>query len=79
MTLDCRIYQQSLRKVEYLMTGSDTKSIISRVSGSTHIPAAAVCLYLITFKFPDDQSLKDNLKSLVSFYSYTNLIPFDPI
>lgn len=59
-----------------MMKSNDPRSLIGKISGATHIPAAAVCLYLIKFKYPEDQDLKDNLKSLVHFYGYTKIVPF---
>lgn len=50
---------------------------VSTIASVTHIPLIAVCLYMIKFKYPQSQELKDMIDGFVEFYGYTEIIDFD--
>lgn len=58
-----------------MLGSTEPKKLIAKVSGLTHIPAIAVCAYLMII-YPDDQSLVSNFDTLKSFYGYTEVIKF---
>ncbi len=80
MRIDPNVYRMTLDKMSRHMENykpKDRPRLVSKIASATGVPAVAVCLYLITFLYPRDKKLKVKFKSIVSFYNYTEIVPFE--
>lgn len=77
MVIDCNKYRKTLDSVVRLMRSDDPRSRVSTVAAATHVPVIVVCIYMIQFLYPDNESLKKLEKTLIDFYGYTDIIRFE--
>jgi len=80
MKIDPNLYKNTLDKLRHHMVDKPEgkrASLISFISFISGVPVVAVCLYLITYLYPDDEILKSRLKSIIEFYRYTEVAPFE--
>ena len=79
MRIDLRVFQNALYKMSHSLVTTEAKksSKASEMSAITHIPALAVCEYMLLFIYPNDTSLIEMRKTLIDFYGYDEIITFD--
>lgn len=83
MTLNCTRYQQTMTNClntikRDLDKGDSPVDIASRLCHLTSVPLAACVMFLMRPEVHGPtEELSDKLKSLVDFYHYTEIVPFN--
>ncbi len=78
MKVDCNPYKNSLDKLLHMMKDKqDPSREIGFVSSASHIPAIVVCVYMLTYVYPNHPDLKESYESIKKFYRYTEVVHFD--
>jgi hypothetical protein len=82
MKLDCRLYWRTLENArERLLDKAklrDAREVASEFSCYTHVPLAAVVLYLLRDSvIGETPELRSQFENVVKFNGYEKVIPFD--
>lgn len=80
MKINSNAYKTTLDRLRSHMENippKNRKRLISHISFMSGAPVVVVCLYLITFIYIDDEELKDRYKTIVKFYNYKEVTPFE--
>ena len=80
MTLDCTLYQRTLKNADsFMLNLKEPIDQATRICSITGCPIACVYLYMLTFHYPGDIKLRQGYDRVIEFYGYDEVIPFEKI